>query len=125
MNTITRTYRTLSSGRRFASLSPPSLASHESVVIRHAGADDADALERLAQLGEHPLPQEPLLVAEVSGELWAALSVADGATVTDPFRPTVELVALLRARAEQLRATERGGKRRGRIHAHARSLTQR
>lgn len=124
MNSIRRTYRTLSSGRRSTSLSAPSLAPHASVVIRRADPDDANALERLAQLGEHPLPQEPLLVAEVSGELWAALSVADGAVVADPFRPTVELVALLRARAEQLRA-RRSRPRRGRLHSHAGSLTQR
>ncbi len=123
MNTFTRTCRAFSSSRHFGTISAPSLASHASVVIRHAGPDDADALERLAQLGEHPLPREPLLVAEVSGELWAALSVADGATVADPFRPTVELFTLLRARAEQLRARE-GGKRWGRIHSRARALTQ-
>jgi hypothetical protein len=44
----------------------------------------------------------PVLLGEVGGELRAALSLADGAVVADPFHHTVALVELLRARAKQL-----------------------
>jgi hypothetical protein len=41
-----------------------------------------------------------VLVAEVEGELWAALELAGGRTIADPFRPTLavrELLALRRS----------------------------
>ena len=49
-----------------------------------------------------------MLVAEVGGELWAALWLDDHHAVADPFRPTGELVALLVERARQLRRSKRG-----------------
>ena len=49
-----------------------------------------------------------MLVAEVGGELWAAISLDDHHAVADPFRPTGELVALLVERARQLRRSQRG-----------------
>jgi hypothetical protein len=72
------------------------------VTLRYAVDDDAVALERLAALDESPMPLRPLLVAEVAGELWAALSLSDGSVIADPFFPTVAFVALLRTRAAQL-----------------------
>jgi hypothetical protein len=74
----------------------------DSVTIRHAFPDDALALVRLAALDSSEVPSQPLLVAEVNGELWAALSLRDGAVVADPFRRTRALVELLSARAAQL-----------------------
>ena len=41
------------------------------------------------------VPQLPVLVAEVGGELWAAVSLVDGHLSADPFRPTGELQFLL------------------------------
>jgi hypothetical protein len=73
-----------------------------SLTIRIAYPDDRAALERLATLDARPLPAEPLLVAEVDGELWAALGLADGGAVADPFRPSGALVGLLHARRLQL-----------------------
>ena len=35
----------------------------------------------------------------------AAIAVEDGATIADPFRPTAPIVAMLRARADQLNGT--------------------
>ena len=52
-----------------------------------------------------------MLVAEVGGELWAAVSLDDMHAVADPFRPTGELVALLVERARQLHRSERGRRR--------------
>lgn len=72
----------------------------QNVSIRLAYPDDAAALRRLAALDSSPTPQDRVLVAEVDGELHAALSLTDGRVVADPFRPTAEMVTLLRVHAE-------------------------
>ena len=71
------------------------------VVIRAARGSDGVALEGLARLdSQRPLAGDVLL-AEQDGELVAAL---DGERViADPFRATVDLVALLRVRAGRSR----------------------
>jgi hypothetical protein len=79
-----------------------------SLTIRYAGAADEGAIDRLAQLDSRRAPRGVVLVAEVAGELWAALSLDDGHAVSDPFRPTGELVALLAARGRQLKRGSRG-----------------
>jgi hypothetical protein len=73
------------------------------IVIRFACPEDACALAHLAALDEAPLPPEPLLLAEVGGHIWAALSPRAGAHVADPFQPSADVVELLRQRARQLR----------------------
>jgi len=78
----------------------------QGVTIRPARSDDALALRRLATLDSAEVPPGALLVAEVSGELWAAIAVASAVAVADPFRPTAELVRLLHLRAEQLRRAD-------------------
>ncbi|HEX8744923.1 MAG TPA: hypothetical protein VF712_17495 [Thermoleophilaceae bacterium] len=85
---------------------PVSGAMTAPVSIRRAGQHDAPALYRLAALDSAaPLTGE-ILLAEVGGEPLAALSLADGAAVADPFTPTAELVALLRMRREQMAPAE-------------------
>jgi len=79
------------------------------VTIRRAFPDDAQALQRLAALDGAKPPQTEVLVAEVAGELWAAVAVPDGRAVADPFRPTAELVALLHERARQMRSARDAG----------------
>lgn len=74
----------------------------DSVTIRDAFPDDALALVRLATLDSAEVPPQPILVAEVNGELRAALSLRDGAVIADPFRRTQALVELLSSRATQL-----------------------
>jgi hypothetical protein len=76
----------------------------EPISIRSATAADRDQLHRLAERDSGAVPREPLLVAELSGELRAAISLADGRTIADPFHPTADLVALLRARARHARS---------------------
>jgi hypothetical protein len=71
-------------------------------TIRFAYPDDDAALHRLAALDSLPVPAGPLLVAEVGGELWAAVSLRGAAAIADPFHHTAELVALLRERSERL-----------------------
>ena len=74
-----------------------------SVLIRSARDSDARALARLAALDSSELPTGDLLVAEADGELVAALSLDTGERIADPFRPTADVVALLRLRAARLK----------------------
>lgn len=74
------------------------------LAIRIANRQDGSALKRLAQLdGRRPPTVSRLLVAEVDGEVLAALPLDGGEAVADPFRQTSTLVAMLRLRAGQLR----------------------
>jgi hypothetical protein len=81
--------------------------------LREATADDAAALHRLARLDSRGRPPAgALIVAEDRGELVAAMSVDDGDTIADPFRPTAAIVALLRLRAKPAARPRRLGLRR-------------
>jgi hypothetical protein len=73
------------------------------VAVRLAAGHDAAALEGLAQLDSRPLPPGPHLVAERGGRIEAAISLATGGLVADPFRRTTELCELLRCHAGQVR----------------------
>ncbi len=77
------------------------------VVIRTASAADSRTLARLAALDSQPLLRGSALLLEVDGVARAALELASGRAVADPFHPTADLVALLRLRAERLRAAPR------------------
>jgi len=72
------------------------------VTVRLASPEDAGGLERLAQLDSGSLPARPILVAQLDGELVAALPLGGGRAVADPFRASAELVRLLELRAAQL-----------------------
>src|SRR5881227_322658 len=61
-----------------------------------------EELERLAALSERRLRDGDWLVADVNGAAVAAVSVADGTTVYDPFKPTSQAVSLLQFRRKQL-----------------------
>ena len=92
------------------------------VTLRFAVFDDTPDLLRLAQLDSaEPLP-EPILVAEVSGRLTAALTLSGGRVIADPFVLTGGAVELLRARAAQLSGT---GQRWGRWRGRGRGARQR
>ena len=58
---------------------------------------------RIAELDSAPRPADPLLIGERAGRPIAALSLADGTVVADPFVASADVVALLRLRARQLR----------------------
>jgi hypothetical protein len=81
------------------------------VTIRMATPDDAGALHRLAALDSTRFDGGAALVAEVGGELWAAVSLTGGELMADPFRPSGELLALLVERARQLRTPAPGPRR--------------
>jgi hypothetical protein len=79
----------------------------DTVTLRCAEPRDDGALTRLAALDSALPLAAPVLVADLDGELLAAISLADGAAIADPFKPTAALVELLRAREGQLRASRR------------------
>jgi hypothetical protein len=64
--------------------------------IRYAGQDDERALMHLAALDSATVPASPILVAEVDGELRAAVSLVDSTAIADPFQRTAHLVQALR-----------------------------
>ena len=77
--------------------------SGDSIIIRTSQPEDEDALHRLAGRDSAPLPGGQLLVAFVGDQLRAAIPVAGGAAIADPFHPTADLVRVLGTRAEQMR----------------------
>ena len=74
---------------------------HDNITIRFSRPRDARAVARLSQLDSARYPRGRLLVAEVAGELCAALPIDGGAAIADPFRQTNDLVELLEAHRRQ------------------------
>jgi len=72
------------------------------IAIRSATAHDHAELARLAALDTAAVPTGRILLAESDGEVQAAIEVATGRVVADPFRPTAGLAELLRLRAARL-----------------------
>ncbi len=71
-------------------------------TVRFDNPDDDADLRRLAAFdSQRPLAGR-VLVAEVDGELWAAVGIEDRRAIADPFRHTAALVAVLRQRASDL-----------------------
>jgi hypothetical protein len=85
------------------------------VTVRLAVADDARELTRIAELDSAPRPADPLLIGERAGQPIAALSLADGAVVANPFVASADVVALLRLRARQLHGGQRRRRRQLRL----------
>ena len=73
----------------------------EPITITHSTEADAQDVWRLAALDDRRAPQGPALLGYVGGELRAAVGIRDGQAVADPFRPTAEIVELLRLQARQ------------------------
>jgi hypothetical protein len=82
--------------RRAAAQGPKSGAGE--ITIRPSTPEDSAAIERLAELDGRPPTSGDFILAIVGGELWAALSLDGGDVIADPFRPTADVVALLRVR---------------------------
>jgi hypothetical protein len=66
------------------------------IRIRQATKSDVMAVRRLAALDDAASLKGSILVAELAGELRAAISVDNGRVVANPFAPTAELVDMLR-----------------------------
>ena len=84
------------------------------ITIRRSNERDEAVLATLAALEGRAEPRGEALIAFVDGEAWAALPLAGGPAIADPFRPAAELVELLQARLAQLQASsgaDRGWRR--------------
>ena len=82
---------------------------NDAVNVRLMRPEDRAGLCRLAALDSGPIPFGAWLVAEVEGELWAAMPLHGGRALADPFRHTADLVSLLEMRAGQMRADSHSG----------------
>jgi ketosteroid isomerase-like protein len=76
----------------------------DAVTIRHATEADRGRLLRLAELDGGAAPRGDVVLAEVDGELRAAVGETDGRSVGDPFHHTADLIRLLRTHADLERA---------------------
>lgn len=73
------------------------------LTLRLATRADEREIRRLAALDTSPIPAEPALVATENGALIAAISLADGTEVANPFVPSQAALDLLRLRAAHIR----------------------
>ena len=92
----------------------------ETITIRTSDAADAGELLRLAVLDSAEPLAGAALVAEVDGRVRAALPLAGGRPIADPFAESAHVVALLHAHAAALDAelrSETRGARAGRRRA--------
>ena len=67
------------------------------ITIRRSTDSDAPVLRLLAELDSAPPIAGPVLIAEQDSRPVAAISLDGQREIADPFVPTRELVALLRA----------------------------
>ena len=89
-------------GHRRFGLSTELATPAQAVTLRRYSAEDHGPLARLAALDSSKPPHQPMVVAEVAGELRAALSLNDDSLVADPFHLTAGVADLLRAYARQV-----------------------
>ncbi len=62
----------------------------------------AEFFPRRAALDSSKPLAQPILLAEVDGQLPSAIGLSDGTVVADPFHLTADLIDLLRTRAHHL-----------------------
>ena len=67
----------------------------EPITIRRATPADAVALQRLAQLDSALSLTGEILLAECGARVVAAIELADGSTIADPFRRTADITRML------------------------------
>ncbi len=77
------------------------------IRIRNSRPTDAADLRRLAALDSATVPHGELLVAEEDGRMIAAYSIDDHRAIADPFRPTADVVDMLRLRSARRSPAER------------------
>jgi hypothetical protein len=93
-------------GRVVRGLRPYPVADTSDVELRLCRVADDPQLERLAELSERAMPHGRLVIAATGGQIVAALPLAGGEALRDPFRRTAHLMPLLELRASQLRDPE-------------------
>jgi hypothetical protein len=73
---------------------------NEHILIRSARAGDDQAIAVLGVIdGGRAMPEGQVLVAEVGGRIRAAVG-SNGASISDPFWPSADLVSMLRVHTE-------------------------
>ena len=93
--------------------SPAEAVSSDLILIRRSSTADVVALRRLAELDSRVIAAGSFLIAEVDDDLVAAMPL-DGheEPFADPFKPTADIVELLRIHVRQLRRGTRAAYRR-------------
>ena len=81
----------------------PTINTEMTIRRMDVGDSDREAIAELAALDSHQALAGPVLGVEVEGKLLAAISLATGEMISDPFSHTAELRTLLELRARQLR----------------------
>lgn len=76
------------------------------VELRLCRVGDDPELEQLAELDGSKVPDGRLVIAAVRGKIVAALPIAGGPALADPFKRTAHILPLLELRAAQLREPE-------------------
>jgi hypothetical protein len=89
--------------------SAPTINTEMTIRRMDVGDSDRKAIAELAALDSREALAEPVLGIEVEGKVLAAISLATGEMISDPFSRTAELRTLLDLRARQLQ--RRGSKR--------------
>jgi hypothetical protein len=77
------------------------------ITIRRLTTEDRDAVRRLAQLDSRRAPEDELLGAKIEGRLVAAISLATGEAIADPFSDTQGIQRILELRLRQLKPSPR------------------
>jgi hypothetical protein len=100
-------------------------AANSTYVIRRASEEDRPVLDHIAGLDSQGPITTDALIGEVDSSPAAAISLVSGRVIADPFRPTGELIAQLRARANGIVAFDRRPRLRDRIRAGIRTTQPR
>ena len=82
------------------------MSTSPTIVIRLAAHTDATALHRLAALDSRLPLTGPAMLAEIDGNVSAALDLSDGSVAADPFVRTAEVVEMLRMRARRIQGEQ-------------------
>jgi hypothetical protein len=72
------------------------------LTIRLASPGDATALRSLAELDSASPLAGRVLLAELDGQPVAAVSLASGSTIADPFRHSADAARMLKVRRRQI-----------------------
>src|SRR3954470_24903605 len=95
------------------------------LVVRRGSHADTDALAILAALDSARPLTGRTVVAELDGQIVAAVSLHDGRVVADPFVPTADVVEMLRVHTASARSSTARPKRSWLPLPARRSLTPR
>lgn len=80
-------------------------SSDQVVTTRLSLGDGADgeSVRRLAALADSPVPEGPVVIADVDGESVAAVGLKAGEAVADPARSSSSILTFLRLRRLEIR----------------------